>query len=400
MFRLLLLIPSISLSVEIERFFPKKGIGEFVPSIGTVNLLILPVQFSNVKFQQPPSYFDQLAERFKAYYLETSNGSLTIIPTVATYATLSTSSSNYASNPTQLTIDAVNVANPYINFSSYNALMLLHAGANNQSGGHILSQFWSVNIVVDGTTIYNVMIVPEKDNYRSSSFGIWCHEFGHQLGHDDLPFGYWSLMDVGCYNGSGEYPAHLDGYSKYRLGWITPEQVENLTLLLKPTSTVYKFGTGAEFFILEYRKKKGFDSFLPGEGFLAYHINEVGAKAVYPADNEWDGLGDSGDPFPGSSGRREVTFAPGFTFNLIFPAVLSVKAYPNPLMGDGFIFFDAPPKSRVRIYNVAGELVGEAKDKGYIGRFSWRPNVASGVYIFVAEDADGSRGYGKLAIIK
>jgi M6 family metalloprotease-like protein len=408
----LLLIPSICLSVEIKQFQPREGIGGFVQRIGTVNLLILPVEFNNRPFQQPSSYFDQLAERFKAYYLETSNGSLTVIPYVATYTVLATSSSYYTNDLRQLTIDSVAQADPYINFSSYNALMLLHSGVNKQSGGDIMSKFLpDVNLAADGTVIYNVMIVPEKDNYRSSSFGIWCHEFGHQLGLDDLYFfGYWSLMSLGCYNGNGEYPAYLDAYSKYKLGWITPQQAENLILPLKPTSHLFRLGGSYEYFLVEWRKKNGFDSFIPGEGFLIYHIQEVPTytATILPADAEWDGFGDNGDPWPGSSRNTTPSLiyydgSPStYTIRIIAPSIIQIKAYPNPVMlPNTTVFFDAPPRSLIKIFNVAGELVGEAKDNRFIGKLSWSPqNIASGVYIFVAEDTDGNRGYGKIGIVR
>ncbi|MBU1262777.1 hypothetical protein KKG61_09090 [bacterium] len=401
MLRLLLLIPSICLAAPSLYNSPKSISYEYVSTTtkavttGTKSVLFLRVEFGDVKFQ-PDACFEDLISRFVDYYREVSDGKLSIVATFSKTYTLDETMGYYGAGNEkieELKADARATATD-INLSGYHHIMILHAGCGEETSDNdadIFSQWLGDSII------------PEMEAYNISPLGVWCHEFAHYLGIPiNLPFGYWSLMDVGCYNGNGDSPAHLDGYSKYKLDWITPQGTENLTLSLKPTSTVYMLGTGYEYFLVEWRERKGFDSFIPGDGFLAYHIKEVEKWAVYPADNNWDNLGDSGDPYPGSTGRREVTFAPGLTFNLIFPSVLSVKAYPNPLnlARNTTCFFDAPPKSLIKIYNINGELVGEAKDR-YIGKMSWRPkDIASGVYIFVAEDPEGNRGYGKIGVIK
>jgi len=400
-----LFIPSICLAAP-PIYNPSKSISyEYASTTtkavttGIANVLFLCVEFKDVKFQ-PDACFEDLISRFVDYYQEVSDGKLSIVATFSKTYTLNQTMGYYGAGTErigELITDARAIATD-TTFFNYNHVMILHAGLGEETSGNdvdILSQ-------CPGDSI-----IPEMEANGISPLGVWCHEFGHYLGIPvNLPFGYWSLMGVGCYNGNGNYPAHLDAYSKlYLNGWIASTQTDNLVLPLKPTPTVYKFGSGTEYFLVEWREKKGFDSFIPGEGFLIYRIKYQGGWeiTILPADNEWDGLGDSGDPYPGSTDRTRVTFAPGLTFEIILPSVLSVKAYPNPLYlaRNPLCFFDAPPKSLIKIYNVAGELVGEAKDERFIGKLFWKPgDIASGLYIFVAEDPDGNRGYGKIGIIK
>ena len=293
--------------------------------------------------------------------------------------------------------------------TGYDHIMVLHAGYGEETSNKIED-------IHSQTPLSNYSIIPEMEDKGISPFGVWCHEFGHQLGLLDMygttaKIGNWSLMSYGCYNGQGSFPAHLDAYSKSKLGWVNPTQAEeNLTLLLKPISQVFRLGTPYEYFLVEWREKKGVDSFIPGEGFLIYHIKEIPTitTAILPADAEWDGYGDDGDPWPGSSGNTAPSLLyyngspSGFSIKIITPSILQIKAYPNPLnlAKNNTVFFDAPPKSLIKIYNINGELVGEAKDR-YIGKMSWKPkDIASGVYIFVAEDPEGNRGYGKIGVIK
>ena len=401
MLRLLLLIPSICLAAPSLYNSPKSISYEYastttkVVTTGTKSVLFLRVEFSDVKFfQKNDAYFEDLISRFVDYYKEVSNGKLSIVATFSKTYTLYQTMGYYGAG-TEKPSELISDAKHNINTTGYDHIMVLHAGCGSETSyidEDILSQFTGQD-----------SIIPEMEINGMSPLGVWCHEFAHYLGIPFHYFGYWSLMDMGCYNGNGEYPAHLDGYSKHKLDWVAPQQAENLTLSLKPTSTVYILSSGTEYFIIEWRERKGFDSFIPGEGFLAYHIKFGEMPVLYPADNEWDRFGDSGDPYPGSTNRKEVVFAPGLTFKIITSAVVSVKAYPNPLnlARNNTVFFEAPPRSSIKIYNIAGELVGEAKDENYIGKMRWRPkDIASGVYIFVAEDTDGNRGYGKIGVIK
>jgi photosystem II stability/assembly factor-like uncharacterized protein len=92
------------------------------------------------------------------------------------------------------------------------------------------------------------------------------------------------------------------------------------------------------------------------------------------------------------------------------PTSEGVIAYPNPARPsaghDRVRFANLSPGSFVRIYNLAGEEVvrGPAVDGG--GYYEWPLTTsggeaaASGVYVFVVEDAGGARTTGKVAVIR
>jgi flagellar hook assembly protein FlgD len=70
-------------------------------------------------------------------------------------------------------------------------------------------------------------------------------------------------------------------------------------------------------------------------------------------------------------------------------------------------FFGANlPGAKIRIYNKAGELVQTLKETQNLDRLDWDAkssngkNLASGIYIFVAEGKSGEKWKGKFGIIR
>jgi len=85
---------------------------------------------------------------------------------------------------------------------------------------------------------------------------------------------------------------------------------------------------GNEYFLAEYRVREGFDSYLPGEGLLVWHVDDALARSVLgnsggvdnqqargvvleEADGRFDLLqgsfGEQSDPFPGSTGKTSFS---------------------------------------------------------------------------------------------
>lgn len=136
-----------------------------------------------------------------------------------------------------------------------------------------------------------------------------AHELGHVLGLPDLydssqgllreerrwVVGCWSLMAAGSGWGCGRgeaagwiRPTHMSPWEKIRLGWLRSVRdvggVLGETFTFRPVQTseeVLKIPlqrTGvhpdsAEYLLVEYRAKTGFDRDLPAEGVLIYHID-------------------------------------------------------------------------------------------------------------------------------
>lgn len=266
----------------------------------------------------------------------------------------------YPYNVQKLVEDAVSAADPYVDFADYDrdgngfvdAIFVVHAGPGAEETGndcHIWSHRWVTNgyVYADGVKVYDYSMEPERRAGGALvDIGVFCHEFGHVLGLPDLydtdysssGLGRWSLMAGGSWNNSGRTPAHFDAWSKYKLGFLSVDRLisnqANVEIPQVETSPVaYRLwtsgGLGVQYFLVENRQRTGFDTYIPGEGLLIYHVDEAkggntqewcpdgpasmhykvaleqadgsfGLEGCYGGANS----GDGGDPFPGSQGKR------------------------------------------------------------------------------------------------
>lgn len=178
-----------------------------------------------------------------------------------------------------------------------------------------------------------------------TSIGVICHEFGHVCGLPDFydtdyegsggdcgGLGEWDEMAGGSWNDKGRRPPLFNAWSRIYLKWAEPKElIESKPITVDPTYThndIYYFRakTNGEYFIMENRQKTGFDQALPGHGLLIYHIdmnhpgwnnNSINNNPNYQGFDleEADGMGnlsayyvgDTGDPFPGSTNNTSFT---------------------------------------------------------------------------------------------
>ncbi len=117
--------------------------------------------------------------------------------------------------------------------------------------------------------------------------GVLCHEMSHSLGTYDLyhvndnlnPVGVWDLM-----SDNQVVAQQMSAYTKWRYcKWLDeiPEIKAPGTYTLNPIDGTTKENIAFklcpvgrdEYFVVEYRRKSGFDANLPGEGLLVYRIN-------------------------------------------------------------------------------------------------------------------------------
>lgn len=230
----------------------------------------------------------------------------------------------------QLIADACNAANAAgLDFTQYDAdnngiidnVFIYYAGYNEAEGAAantIWPHRWTVqpgynyngtaaSITFDGKVLEDYACTSElKSNNGSNMCGIgtFCHEFGHVLGLPDYyhtsanrtTLGTWSIMSSGNYNNGSRTPPTYSVYDRFFLGYLIPNQpttASDLTLTpiyqgktepantnnqayLLSASTHNLIGnnpTPTEFFMLEYRKKTGWDSYLPVEGMCIWHID-------------------------------------------------------------------------------------------------------------------------------
>jgi M6 family metalloprotease-like protein len=171
--------------------------------------------------------------------------------------------------------------------AGYDGIAFIYAGERPQTtrGG----LFWphKGNVSHEGKR-WNYLIVQEGGS-RMTNISVFTHEFGHMLGLPDLyarpenpgseGLGTWCLMSNQNPNGR---PQHMGAWCKEQLGWLKPAMIDPTVpqkLVLGPVEgssrecfKVLARADGSEYFLLENRRKTGFDTDLAGEGLLIWRV--------------------------------------------------------------------------------------------------------------------------------
>ena len=268
-------------------------------------------------------------------------------------------------NPRQMVIDACTLAAASgVDFSQYDTdhngvvdnVFIYYAGYNEAEGAPantIWPHRWTLADLTtkfNGVSVYDYACTSElRSNSGSNMCGIgtFCHEFGHVLGLPDYyvtsgtdhhTLSEWNIMDYGPYLNNGRTPPSYSAWDRFYLNWLTPTEIKvsgdyNLDTLTTSNKAflITRYGnfnmnstnpTPAEFFTLENRQQKGWDTYLPGHGMLVTHIfynasdweqnivnNDASAMGVDIVEADGIALTEttsidptlSGDPFPGTS---------------------------------------------------------------------------------------------------
>lgn len=281
---------------------------------GTVKVLVILVDFPNMQMDDlsNSAFFKELLENsdnpgalsMTKYYKDMSNENLTLTLDVFGPYTASNNYEYYGENdsndydkyPATLVGEAIDLANPYVNYSEYTTVggylptvIIIHAGQGEEWLGAedtIWSHNWNLNDAknsgdgtgernYDGVKINNYTIQPEYNrDPGDATIGVFCHEFGHVLGLPDLydisgktnGVGAWSLMASGSWgSGDGEDPAPLLAWERYFAGgsdWITittlstdvsGQEINDI----KTTNTAYRIplGSSGQYLLLEGKKR-------------------------------------------------------------------------------------------------------------------------------------------------
>jgi M6 family metalloprotease-like protein len=168
-------------------------------------------------------------------------------------------------------------------------LLLVYAEQSGKFDG--FSPIWphrgSLDFEVDGVRVGGYLILN-----HGARLGVYVHELGHDLGIPDLydrdysshGAGDWCTMASGSWMGEAERPVQMSAWAKIRLGWITPTVISKPVQGLKvPSSSERPFALkipvgeidSREYFLVENRRKVGFDAMIPAEGLLVWHIDEA-----------------------------------------------------------------------------------------------------------------------------
>jgi M6 family metalloprotease-like protein len=308
--------PSMPLPVPAPGYVPNPA-----PVSGVIRVLLIAAAFSNLNYTVSiatlkQQYFGTLA----AYYREASLGTLTIQGDAYGWYKLPYPESHYgmdcqaiddadcsgADQSWQIAQDAATLAQKDVNFNNYGYFVFVHAGNGEESSG-VKNDVWSVTYLggvyvrTNSRTLTKFNIVPELEAGGSVPNGVWCHEFGHNLGLPDLYntntgktiLGPWELMDKGLWNGAppGSSPAHMTAWPKLQLGFISGSQLATAnpgvttTFVVDPTeipsSNVHAIeipltssADQSQYYLVEVRSATGFDAALPATGVLITYVDE------------------------------------------------------------------------------------------------------------------------------
>ena len=274
-----------------------------------------------------------------------------------------------------------------------NQIIYVYAGySGNQGGdsnGHIwpnTSTFNSTMTCPDGTRVYNYTCSGELWlNNCLFGIGTICHEYSHSLGLPDIyptssavslysVVDEWDLMDGGNYSNFGWCPPNYSPLEKILLGWLTPNEltepmpITDMKSISDGGPVYIVHHTENEYLLLENRQWRGWDSALPGNGLVIYHVdysadrwrsNTVNASnplcyQLVPADNrnydDWETVMGSSYPYRNSNrmNNRYMSTAayPYVEDGVVVNQELTDSSVPSALMnkanGEGSLYLSLP----------------------------------------------------------
>lgn len=350
------------------------AINAIFPPTGVQRALLLLIDYPDQPHVYSVAEFNNLANQegysvnggsgsFKDYFTDVSGGQLLIDTDVfgwytaannrATYGVQDLDNRNFtlARNLVREAVDAAEAAG--VDFSQYDGdndgrvdvVEIIHSGRGTEESGNpddIWSHRWGLgglSVTYDGKLINDYIMQAEKLGPTNiCNIGVLVHEFGHALGLPDLydtnggsaGIGRWCLMAGGTWNHNGRTPAHPSAWCKEQLGWMNPVEltgegsVTNMAVSQSNTESYrINVASSSQYYLLENRLKTGWDTYLPGNGLMIYHIDPTQSSNadenrrrvdIEQADGNLDlnvdsggNSGDNGDTYPGSSNNTEFS---------------------------------------------------------------------------------------------
>ena len=204
-------------------------------------------------------------------------------------------------------------------------------------------------VTINRFAVFNELNGSNDNGTTLDGIGTFCHEFSHCLGLPDFydtaygghyGMGYWSLMCSGCYNGvqiSGDTPVGYSAYEKNFMGWLNYTEAQENNQYTLPVSNSgndmavrIKALNNNEYFILENRRKQGWDQCIRGEGVLITHFTymadrwsgntpnneDVQLATIIPADGTLSSYNESTDPYGKNNHEFTATSNPAMMANM------------------------------------------------------------------------------------
>jgi M6 family metalloprotease-like protein len=294
---LLVLLAAVSTDVEVGASSPQSV------TKGVQQLRAILVEFSDMKHTVAYQTIRDRLRELDDYYREVSYGQAWVAydvtekwyEVVSPLGRLDIQKWDYEQGDmTRLRREVIAAADKDVDFRNYEYVLIIAAGrvwSNAGSGYSIPTD--------DGVNRLNIATVNER-----SLSGTYAHELGHLVPSDfarwngrGLPdlysyeaskrgepsavfVGPWDLMDV------DNPPRHFSSFSKILLGWMKPEAIrpsstEVVLFIIEPITK--DSGTRAvkipikstTYYLVEVRRRAGFDRALPDEGVILYYVDET-----------------------------------------------------------------------------------------------------------------------------
>ncbi len=424
------------------------------PLQGSPQSLVILVEFTNKKFviTEPQAKFTALLNEkgysqnggtgsARDYFSDNSYGNFTPEFVVVGPVQLDNPYNYYGENDKsgdkrsrQMIIDACRKADTLgVNFADYDTdgdgvvdnVFVYYAGYNEAEGGGdntIWPHRWKISTLqslkIDGVYIDDYACTSElRGNSGSTMCGIgtFVHEFGHVLGLPDFyptdgsehtTLRSWDVMDYGPYNNNGRTPPAYSAYERFFLGWLKPTLLKDPTFVTLDTLTVSNeaciitqtrahnlSGTRPspnQFFMLENRQKKGWDTYLPAHGLLVTRVNYNSTKwnyntvnndptnmcvaimAAYPS-----AFNTTSDTYPGS--RNVTVYRPVLNSGEEIGQALTYIEEKNGIVsfrydggGDGFPSYDEFPAS-LDMFTTIQQVASDSQSVAVRGRWIDEP---------------------------
>ncbi len=319
--------PNMPLPVPAPGYAPNPA-----PTSGVLRVLIVAAEFPDVLHTiSIDTLKSEWVNQVAKYYEEDSYGTVSLSISVFGWFKLPYNEAHYGADCAatgaiddvgcngsdaswQIAQDAATLARNNITFANYDYYAFVHSGNGQESSG-VTNDVWSVTYLggvyvnpclqvqenCNQKTLTRFNIDPELEAGGAVPIGVYCHEFGHNLGLPDLYntntgktiLGPWSLMDKGLWNGHppGSSPSHMDAWSKIQLGFISESMIATANPGVTTTYTIETtelagtnvhavivpvgsdLTTPAQYYIIEVRSGIGFDAALPSSGVLLLYID-------------------------------------------------------------------------------------------------------------------------------
>ena len=340
--------------------------------------LVILVQFADLKmrsnhtrelferqFNEKGFNFENASGSVYDYFYAQSQGQFELTMDVVGPVTMPNNLAYYGANSDndrnirvrEMVAEAFRQADEFADFTKYDwnndgyvdNVFLVYAGYDESYSGNSEDYIWAHQwatqqpVLCDGVYAQQYACASEMFGWEQQGdtkvcgIGTACHEMAHTLGLSDLyDVDYsganhpesWSLMSGGGHLSNGQIPSNLTAYERVQLGWLQlKELTEDTNVTDMPSLSeaeeayvVYNPAYRNEFYVLENRQKKGFDSAQGGHGLMVFHIDfdkqvwdwnqpnddiEHPRYVHIPAGGDYQNAASS--PFPGTAKMTELT---------------------------------------------------------------------------------------------